>query len=116
MAYKRILIISDLHIPYHHKDSIEFLREIKKQYKPDKIVNIGDLLDFHAINMHTHDPDLYSAGHELKQSKIYIRELESIFPKMDERLMFFAYFLKCVLFFSQKLRLVCFHSWLQVCL
>ena len=28
--------------------------------------------------MHTHDPDLYSAGHELRQSKIYIRELESI--------------------------------------
>ena len=84
MTYKRILVISDLHIPYHHKDSLEFLKEIKKQYKPDFVVNIGDLLDFHAINMHTHDPDLYSAGHELKQSKIYVKELESIYPKMVE--------------------------------
>jgi len=41
MTYKRILVISDLHIPYHHKDSIEFLKEIKKQYKPDFVVNIG---------------------------------------------------------------------------
>ena len=49
MTYKRILVISDMHIPYHHKDSIEFLKEIKKQYKPDFVVNIGDLLDFHAI-------------------------------------------------------------------
>ena len=80
----RILVISDLHIPYHHKDSFDFLRAVKKQYKPDKIINIGDLLDFHAINMHTHDPDLYSPGHELAKSKEYVKELESIFPVVTE--------------------------------
>ena len=82
--YRSILVISDLHIPYHHKDSFTFLKEIKKEFKPDFILNIGDLLDFHAINMHTHDPDLYSAGHELSESIKHIRELESIFPKMVE--------------------------------
>ena len=82
--YKRILVISDLHIPYHHKDSFAFLREIKKSYKPDFVVNIGDLLDFHAISMHDHNPDLYSAGDELKQSRIYIKELESLFPEVTE--------------------------------
>ena len=71
---KRILVISDLHIPFHHKDSFAFLETIKKEYKPDFIINIGDLLDFHAINMHTHDPDLFSAGFELKASKKYIKE------------------------------------------
>jgi len=83
-VYKRILVISDLHIPYHHKDSFAFLREIKKLYKPDFVVNIGDLLDFHAISMHDHNPDLYSAGDELKQSRIYIKELESLFPEVTE--------------------------------
>ena len=53
--HKSILVISDLHIPYHHRDSFAFLKEIKKEFKPDFIVNIRDLLDFHAINMHTHD-------------------------------------------------------------
>ena len=81
---KRILVISDLHIPYHHKDSFQFLREIKREYKPDFVVNIGDLLDFHAISMHSHDPDLYSAGHELDKSKEYIKQLEDIFPQMVE--------------------------------
>jgi predicted phosphodiesterase len=42
MKNKRILVISDMHIPYHHKDSIKFLKEIKKEFKPDRIVNIGD--------------------------------------------------------------------------
>ena len=82
--YRSILVISDLHIPYHHKDSFTFLKEIKKEFKPDFILNIGDLLDFHAINLHTHDPDLYSACHELSESIKHIRELESIFPKMVE--------------------------------
>jgi hypothetical protein len=82
--YRSILVISDLHIPYHHKDSFKFLKAIKKEFKPDFILNIGDLLDFHAINMHTHDPDLYSSGHELSESIKHIRELESIFPKMIE--------------------------------
>jgi len=69
---KRVLVISDMHIPFHHKDSFAFLEAIKKEYKPDFVINIGDLLDFHAINMHTHDPDLYSAGDELKASKGFV--------------------------------------------
>jgi hypothetical protein len=73
-----------MHIPYHHKDSFDFIRAIKKEYKPDFCLSIGDLLDFHAISMHSHDPDLFSPGHELKESKKYIRELESIFPKLVE--------------------------------
>ena len=73
-----------MHIPFHHRDSFDFLKEIKKEYKPDFVINIGDLLDFHAINMHTHDPDLYSAGHELRASRGFIRALEGIFPKMVE--------------------------------
>ncbi len=79
-----VLVISDLHIPYHHKDSFDFLREIKKQFKPDFVVNIGDLLDFHAISFHEHNPDLPSIGDELTISKDYIKELESIFPNVTE--------------------------------
>ena len=84
MGFKRILVISDMHVPFHHKDSMDFLREIKKEYKPQFVVNIGDLLDFHAISMHSHDPDLFSAGHELKEARKHVKELESIFPKVTE--------------------------------
>ena len=73
-----------MHLPYQHKDSIKFLKEIKKEFKPDKIVNIGDLLDFHAISMHDSNPDLYSAGMELDKAKEYIKVLEDIFPEVIE--------------------------------
>ena len=84
MNHKKILVISDMHLPYQHKDSIKFLKEIKKEFKPDKIVNIGDLLDFHAISMHDSNPDLYSAGMELDKAKEYIKVLEDIFPEVIE--------------------------------
>ena len=82
MKYQAVLVISDLHIPYHHPDAFQFLSELKKKYKPDLIVNIGDELDHHAISMHEHNPDLMSAGDELKSSRTYIKELEKIFPQM----------------------------------
>ncbi len=84
MKNKRILVISDMHIPYHHKDSIKFLKEIKKEFKPDRIINIGDSLDFHAISMHDSNPDLYSAGQELTEARKYIKELEGVFPDVTE--------------------------------
>ena len=80
---KSILIISDTHIPYHHKDLIPFLKEIKKIFKPDRIIHIGDEVDKHAMSFHDSDPDLPSAGDELKQSLPIIKELENLFPKMD---------------------------------
>ena len=83
MQYKKVMVIGDMHIPYHHKDSFAFLRALKKKYKGfDLVVNIGDELDQHAISMHDNDPDLPSAGDELKLSKAYIADLEKIFPDM----------------------------------
>lgn len=37
-----ILIISDMHIPYHHQDSLEFLKYIKEKHKPTRVVSVGD--------------------------------------------------------------------------
>lgn len=78
-----ILVISDLQCPYHHVDSFEFLKEIKKQFKPDRVINIGDEADFNGLNMHQLDPDMKSAGHELIEIRHYMGKLEKIFPQMD---------------------------------
>lgn len=78
-----ILVISDLQIPYHHIDSFEFLKEIKKQFKPNKIINIGDEADFSGLSFHGQNPDHASAGHELVEIRHYMSKLEKIFPDMD---------------------------------
>jgi hypothetical protein len=79
----RILIISDQHFPYSHPDTIRFLEKIKSQIKPDRVVNIGDELDYHSISFHTHDPELLAPSDELKTAIKRISPLYELFPKMD---------------------------------
>jgi len=77
-----ILVVSDLHVPYHHVDSIPFLSAIKKHYDPDTIVFTGDEIDGHCISFHDTDPDLpFSPSSELEKSIEYLKEFYELFPK-----------------------------------
>lgn len=80
---QRILFISDMHIPYHHPELIPFLKGLKLKYNPTRVICLGDELDKHAMSFHDSDPDLASAGDELKRSLPIIKEIEKIFPVMD---------------------------------
>lgn len=79
----RILLISDLHIPYHHQDAVEFLVHLEEKYNPTRIICLGDEVDGHALSFHDNDPDLPSAGDEIRQALPVIAELFKIFPQMD---------------------------------
>lgn len=79
----RVLLISDMHIPYHHPDTLTFLKHLKKKYSPTRVICLGDELDKHALSYHDHDPDLPSAGDELRRSIPVIQELHRLFPIMD---------------------------------
>ena len=78
-----VLFISDLHAPYEHKDALAFLAAIKQKYKPTRIVNVGDEVDYHALSFHASDPDLDSAGMELIKAQATMAKLEQLFPEMD---------------------------------
>jgi len=83
-----ILILSDLHIPYHHVDAVSFLKAIKKKYNikdnnPNHhIWGIGDEADFHGISMHDSETSLPTQHNETLQARKVFKELESLFPKV----------------------------------
>lgn len=77
-----ILVISDLHVPFDHPDAVQFLRALKKKYKPTDVISIGDEVDYHALSFHDSDPDLHSAGDELKMARKRLKEYAKLFPKM----------------------------------
>lgn len=80
---KRVLIISDLHIPYSVRGYLRFLTHLKKTFKPDIVINIGDEVDYHDMSMHDSDKDLDSAGVELDKSIDELQKgLHKLFPKM----------------------------------
>ena len=79
---RRILCISDQHMPFEHKDMFRFLAAIKRKYKPTLIVNGGDEIDAHALSFHDSDSDLPSAGDELLRAIKKLKQLEKMFPDM----------------------------------
>lgn len=79
----RILVVSDLHAPYHHPNTIPFLRSLIEKYKPTRFISVGDEQDLHSVSFHDSDPDLMSAGDELKAARVFMQELHTIVPNMD---------------------------------
>jgi hypothetical protein len=77
----RVLVISDLQIPFHHKDSFAFLEAVKRTFGCDKVVSIGDEVDQYGLSRYNKDPDAMNAGAELELTKEYLQELYEIFPE-----------------------------------
>lgn len=77
-----ILVIPDQHAPYQHPDTLDFLIAVAAKYKPDTVVNLGDETDHHALSYHDSDPNLDSAGVELEKARVFIHQLEKVFPRM----------------------------------
>ena len=46
----KIMAIGDMQVPFTHEDTIPFLTSIYKLYKPDVVIQIGDLLDQYFAN------------------------------------------------------------------
>ncbi len=79
----RILIVPDLHCPYHHPDAIQFLTALKTKYRPTRVINLGDETDGHAVSYHESDPDLMSPGYELQAAIVSLTPLYRLFPDCD---------------------------------
>lgn len=77
-----VLVISDLHAPFHHPDSLEFLKALKLKYKPTQIVCIGDEVDFHAFGRWEPDPNGMSPGDEVEQAVGSLQNFYKVFPKV----------------------------------
>ena len=48
----RVLVIGDTHAPCVHKDYIQFLKKIEKKHQCNRVVHIGDIVDWNSISFH----------------------------------------------------------------
>lgn len=78
-----ILVVSDLHAPYGHPDTVPFLWALDQKYGPTRVIFSGDEADKQALKFHTRDPDLASCGDELEIAKIRLRPLMDLWPQVD---------------------------------
>ena len=77
-----ILIISDTHEPFCHRNYLEFCKETQRKHRCRITVHIGDLVDNHAISYHEHDPDGWSPEYEMKQADKKLAKWFKAFPKV----------------------------------
>lgn len=79
---ENVLVIGDLHTPFNHPDSLEFLTALKRSRKPSKVICMGDEVDFHAFSNYAHDPNGYSPGHELDMAVKELKKFYAVFPNV----------------------------------
>ncbi len=80
---KRILVIPDTHHPYQHQDIYHFLGEIKRQFRPDIVIHLGDEVDHAAISFHDKPGEMMGAADELDKAIEYLhQDIAKLFPKL----------------------------------
>jgi hypothetical protein len=85
-----ILAISDLQIPFEHRDALAFTQHVARTYtgeqnwfevlKKIEVVNMGDEVDQHTLSRWPKDPNGRSAGDECEEAKHRLRDWYLAYP------------------------------------
>ena len=76
----RVLVISDLHCPWDHEDYLEHCKKIYRENKCNKVVFIGDVIDFAFLSYHEKNPDMPGGVDEVKMAKERLQRWYKAFP------------------------------------
>lgn len=81
--YRRIAVLSDIHLPYHDRNAlVTALREIKA-VGVDAIYLNGDLLDAYQLSRHEKNKLNRSFKYEVDMGRLFFEELRIQFPEVD---------------------------------
>lgn len=79
----RVLVIGDTHCPAMHEGYTDFLEEMYDTWSCDRVVHIGDLVDFHAISYHQKVFGLQDIEREMEAAREQVATLTGLFPDVD---------------------------------
>lgn len=83
LSCNNILLISDLHIPYHDIDAITIALDYGKKNKVNTIFINGDLIDFSQISKFESDLNKRSTKQEFDATKEFLVQLRKAFPSAE---------------------------------
>jgi predicted phosphodiesterase len=78
---KKVLVMSDVHLPYHDVPAISAAIEFAQNEDIDAILLNGDTLDFYTLSRFIKDPKARSFAHELLIFQQFIEALGQAFPE-----------------------------------
>lgn len=78
---KRLLLIPDVHRPYHDKQAWSVMLKAARKFAPHKVICLGDFADCYGISMHDKDPTRRETfGDEIDDSNVGLDEIEAATP------------------------------------
>jgi predicted phosphodiesterase len=78
-----VLVIGDCHCPGMRQGYVDFLKRVADDYGVNRVVHIGDLVDWASISFHEKSPALSNATREFENAKRQVAALARAFPEAD---------------------------------
>ena len=78
-----VLCIGDTHAPCMLEGYVDFLQDIYESWDCDRVVHIGDLVDWASISYHPKAPSLKNSEAEFEAAFNQVQELYAAFPEAD---------------------------------
>jgi predicted phosphodiesterase len=77
----RMMVLSDLHIPYHNLRALQAALQEGKRRNVNCILLNGDILDFHQLSRFLTDPRKRNTKQEIEATRQFLEMLREAFPK-----------------------------------
>ena len=78
-AFKKVLFIPDVHVPYHDRAAWKVLIKSIKAFQPDILVVLGDFADCFSVSKHDKSPDRVTLLHkEIDSVRDHLEQLEGL--------------------------------------
>ena len=77
----KVLAIADIHEPVSRKHYLRFCKDLYEAWGCNKVVFIGDIVDWSAISFHVNNPEAPGAMDEYSLAKKAIQKWYKAFPK-----------------------------------
>lgn len=79
-AANNILVLSDIHIPYHDVTALDLAVEYGHKHKVNAVLINGDLLDMYQLGTFAFDPTRPTPAEELAMGHEFLKSLKKKFP------------------------------------
>ena len=78
-----VLVVGDIHEPVSRRGYLKFCKDIYREWDCDRIVFIGDIVDWSAISFHVHNPQAPGPHDEYLLALAKIQKWYKAFPKAE---------------------------------